>query len=134
MNVDLTTVSVPELMMPPPPTPVVVFPLNVVLVISAAPLALFDTPAPLPARFPDSTTWLSRRVPAFRRPPPRPAVFPFWMETLLTWSVPPAATSRTRNNGVNVSRLSTVCGAPTRLIGAVMIGSPSAAVAGVLMR
>jgi len=59
------SVSVPELRMAPPPTPVVVLPLIWVWETLAVAPALFASPPPLPAVFPESLDWLTTRVPAF---------------------------------------------------------------------
>jgi hypothetical protein len=80
------SVSVPKLIMPPPPTPVVVFWVMVALSRTAVAPAEFDSAPPLAALFPENVTFLIRRVPAFRMPPPSPAVLPFWMDRLLTSS------------------------------------------------
>ncbi len=81
--------SIPELRIPPPPTPVVVFLSITASDTSAVAPARFASAPPLPAVFPENLTVSSRRVPAFRMPPPSPLVLPFIMEMPRRLSVPP---------------------------------------------
>ena len=131
-KLDPVTVSMPEFIMPPPPTPVVVFAVKWVRLTNAVALALLESAPPLPAVLPERMTRLSLTVPPFRIPPPRLAVFPSRMETEVTCSVAAAATSRIRRFVTDV-RLITVLYPPATVICPVMTGRPSLAVAGVVM-
>src|SRR6185437_5486555 len=98
--------------------------------IRAVAPAAFDSPPPLLALLSEIVSLLSRRVPLFRMPPPSPVLLPFLMVMLLRMSVPAAATSNRRNE-LAETRLISVLRPPEMVTRPVMIGRPSAAVAGV---
>jgi hypothetical protein len=128
------SVSWPEFIMPPPPTPVVVLSVNWAPTMLAVPLAALSSPPPLPALLPDRSTWVKAqdaRVPdaaAQAGGAPVPDGDAGQAEAPARGDVQDA-----KAVAAAWLRLITVYSLPVRLIAEVMTGSPSPAAAGVVL-